>query len=101
MCFYQGLETFHSVDRPTKVKGDIEGVKIKDISAKVDCVLALSEDGEVFGWGNSEYHQLSMVTQETQVNVPRALRLQQCHKIEKIAAGGSMCAVLNSMYNLE
>lgn len=90
------METFSTVDRPTKVKGDIEGVKIKDISAKVDCVLALSVDGELFGWGNSEYHQLSMVTQETQVSMPRRLPVtKHCGKITRIAAGGSMCAILN------
>ena len=89
------METYLTVDKPAKVKGDIEGVKIKDISAKVDCVLALSHDGELFGWGNSEYHQLSMVTEETQVSVPRRLPVGKCGKIKKIAAGGSMCAILN------
>ena len=91
-----GLETFHTMDKPTKLKGDIQGVKIRDISAKVDCVLALSDEGDLFGWGNSEYHQLSMVTKETQVSMPRQLPVaRQCGKVKRIAAGGSMCAILN------
>ena len=93
--FFSGLETYLTVHKPAKLKGDIEGVKIKDISAKVDCVLALSDNGELFGWGNSEYHQLSMVTQETQVSVPRRLPVRNCGKVTRIAAGGSMCAIIN------
>ena len=93
--FLSGLETYLTVHKPAKLKGDIEGMKIKDISAKVDCVLALSDNGELFGWGNSEYHQLSMVTQETQVSVPRRLPVRNCGKVTRIAAGGSMCAILN------
>ena len=70
-------------------------MKIKDISAKVDCVLAVSQEGDLFGWGNSEYHQLAMVTKETQVSMPRHLPVaRHCGKVEKIAAGGSMCAIL-------
>ncbi|WAR15952.1 RCC1L-like protein, partial [Mya arenaria] len=66
-----------------------------DIASRADCVLAISESGDVFGWGNSEYNQLSMVTQETQVSVPKYLPIKNCGKITQIASGGSSCMVLN------
>lgn len=62
------------------------------ISSKGDCVLALSERGDLFGWGNSEYGQLSMITDETQVSVPRNIPLHHC--VIQVAAAGSKCAVL-------
>ena len=43
------------VDIPTRVRGDIEGVKIKQLACKSDCVLAVSEDGDLFGWENAQY----------------------------------------------
>ncbi|EQD51099.1 Williams-Beuren syndrome chromosome region 16, isoform CRA_b, partial [mine drainage metagenome] len=61
-----------------------------------DCVLALSDKGEVFGWGNSEYGQLGMVTSEQQVGVSRCLGLEkQLGKVVSVAAGGSMCGLVN------
>lgn len=90
-----GLQTFESVGIPQQVKGDIEGVKIVDIASRADCVLAVSESGEVFGWGNSEYSQLSMVTEETQVNVPKHLPIRNCGKVIKVSTGGSSCMLLN------
>ncbi|XP_045181417.2 RCC1-like G exchanging factor-like protein isoform X2 [Mercenaria mercenaria] len=90
-----GLQTFESVGIPQQLKGDIEGVKIVDIASRADCVLAVSDTGEVFGWGNSEYSQLSMVTDETQVSVPKHLPIINCGKIQKVATGGSVCMLLN------
>lgn len=90
-----GIETFKSVGIPTLVKGDIDGVKIIDIACKADCVLALSHSGDVFGWGNSEYSQLSVITNETQVNTPKLLPFGKYGKIVKVASGGSICAMLN------
>lgn len=80
------------------MKGDIEDVKITDIASRADCVLAVSDSGDVFGWGNSEYCQLSMVTDETQVNIPRHLPIRNCGKVKKVAAGGSACMLLNGKY---
>lgn len=90
-----GLGTYREEWKPSQVKGDIEGVKIVDVAGTADCVLAVSEQGELFGWGNSEYNQLAMVTHETQVNTPKHVQLSHCGKIKKAAAGGSKCAILN------
>lgn len=43
------------------------GVKVQQITSYGDCSLAVSADGELFGWGNSEYLQLASVTEATQV----------------------------------
>lgn len=50
-----------------EVAGDLCGVEVQQISSYGDCSLAVSADGELFGWGNSEYLQLSSVTEATQV----------------------------------
>jgi len=52
----------------------------------------------VFGWGNSEYGQLGSVTRDTQVSVSKALKLEeQVGKVISVAAGGSMCALVNGL----
>lgn len=53
--------------RPAEVGGDLAGVEVQHISSYGDCSLAVSADGELFGWGNSEYLQLASVTEATQV----------------------------------
>ena len=91
-----GLETHNVVSTPTLVKGDIQGEKIVQVSCASDCVLALSDKGEVFGWGNSEYNQFAAVTDHTQLSVPRHISpTRNCGKITQVAAAGSKCAVLN------
>lgn len=47
--------------------GDLAGVEVRHVSSYGDCSLAVSADGELFGWGNSEYLQLASVTEATQV----------------------------------
>lgn len=90
-----GLGHYDLVSSPSRISGDIEGEKIVSVHGRGDCVLAVSEKGDVFGWGNSEYNQLSMVTDYTQINTPKHLPLSQCGRVIKAVAGGSMCAVLN------
>ena len=59
--------------------------------------IVFADNGEVFGWGNSEYSQLHMATDEQQVNSPVKLNLGEVGKVVDIASGGSMCMVLNGM----
>lgn len=66
-----GLGTYECAAEPTLVKGDIEGEKIVHVSSRADTILAVSDRGELFGWGNSEYDQLSVVTGDhIQLNIP-------------------------------
>jgi len=97
LCLHVGLGTYDVVGNPERVKGDIDGETIVDIASRSDAVLALNVKGQVFGWGNSEYSQFSMVTKETQVNFAQHLPFQ-CGHVTGVAAGGSMCALLNGMY---
>lgn len=94
-----GLGHFETVWKPTLVKCDIEGVKLNKISTRADTVLALDNEGNVWGWGNSEYAQFHEMAGDVreQFNSPRLLKLSRdVHgKIVDIAAGGTMCAVLN------
>lgn len=91
-----GLGHYNNQHQPELVQGDVKGERITKISSVGDCVLALNDKGEVFGWGNSEYGQISQEEGVQQVNVPAHLKC--CNGIGKIvdvAAGGSFCAVLN------
>lgn len=90
-----GLGHYQTQSTPTKINGAIKGVNIVQIASTGDCVLAVSQEGDVFAWGNSEYNQLSLITDETQINTPRYLPLKHCGKVIKAASAGSKCAVLN------
>ncbi|XP_014666204.1 PREDICTED: Williams-Beuren syndrome chromosomal region 16 protein homolog isoform X2 [Priapulus caudatus] len=84
------------VSIPTLIKGDIEGEKIVQLSSNGGSVLALSDSGEIYGWGSSEYYQLSSVTEEIQVNVPRHLPIHRCGKAIQVAVTETVCAFLNT-----
>ncbi|XP_060114895.1 RCC1-like G exchanging factor-like protein [Heteronotia binoei] len=89
-----GLGHYDSVSTPTKLGGDIAGVPIVQVATYGDSCLAVSADGEVFGWGNSEYLQLASVSELTQVNVPRHLPFK-VGKVKEAACGGTVNILLN------
>lgn len=91
-----GIGTFKNEWHPQLVNGDIKNEKIIKVSCTADCILALSDKGHVFGWGNSEYGQLLDAAINQQLNIPRLIPLEKCGKIVDIVAAGTMCAVLNS-----
>uniref|UniRef100_A0A3Q2TVB6 RCC1 like n=1 Tax=Fundulus heteroclitus TaxID=8078 RepID=A0A3Q2TVB6_FUNHE len=80
---------------PVELGGDLAGVEVQQISTYGDCSLAVSRDGQLFGWGNSEYRQLASATESTQMNSPRHLPLRGCGKVVQAACGGTQVAVLN------
>ncbi|XP_041975714.1 RCC1-like G exchanging factor-like protein [Aricia agestis] len=92
-----GLGTFKNQEYPAQVKGDITSERIVKLASTSDCVLALNENGELFGWGNSEYGQVPMTTKQQQVNMSYALVnfTKGLGKIVDIAAGGSFCLICN------
>ncbi|EDW45447.1 GM16641 [Drosophila sechellia] len=92
-----GQGNYHTAGQITLIGGDVEKEKIVRLSCSSDCVLALNEAGDAFGWGNSEYGQLDdSELAETQINIPRALKLtKSIGKIKDVAAGGSFCMALN------
>ncbi|XP_012888640.1 PREDICTED: Williams-Beuren syndrome chromosomal region 16 protein [Dipodomys ordii] len=90
-----GLGHYNTTSAPCRLGGDLSGVKVVQVAAYGDCCLAVSADGGVFGWGNSEYLQLASVTESTQVNVPRNLPFSKVGRVKQAACGGTGCAVLN------
>lgn len=50
--------------------------------------------GDLFGWGNSEYSQFGLVSNDNQLNTPRRIPIS-VGKIVKVAAGGTNCGVVN------
>lgn len=114
-----GLGHYNSADTVARVRGDILNEKIVKVASSADFVLALngelnilrwfasimksskmlaiiSDKGEVFGWGNSEYKQLDLPDDQQQVHTPMYIKsVKKCGKIVDIAAGGSFCLVLN------
>ena len=94
-----GLESYNNQDIPTRVRGEIENEVITKVACSGDCVLALNEKGEVFGWGNSEYGQFNSVTDEQQLARPTKLDVDKTvGKVIDIASGGSICMVLNGIH---
>ena len=62
-------------------------------------MLALDSNGELFGWGNNEYKQLSMTgSNEPQIGVSKHLKLPSHVKkpILSIAASGTHCLVIDA-----
>lgn len=95
-----GLGHFDNQPVPAKVKGDISGVKIIKVSSFADTVLAIDGEGNLFGWGNTEYAQFRQLTNSDslQFDSPRHLKLKGISgKIVDIAAGGTICALLNDL----
>uniref|UniRef100_A0A5K3EY34 RCC1-like G exchanging factor-like protein n=1 Tax=Mesocestoides corti TaxID=53468 RepID=A0A5K3EY34_MESCO len=104
-----GLGVTKCVDRLTQVRGCIEGFRIRHISSRGDTVLALTECGRLFAWGNNEYGQIWPVTDEVQVLEPVELPIYEyvganisafpegftIGKIKRVAAAGSICGVLD------
>lgn len=90
-----GLGHFNNQYKPELVEGDIKNENIVKVSCAGDCVLALNDQGEVFGWGNSEYGQISQTEGVQQINVPVNLKFNGLGKIVDIAASGSACMILN------
>jgi len=89
-----GLGHYNNCGQFTELTGDIKGEKIVKIACRADCVLALNDKGEVFGWGNSEYGQFRSLTDEQQINTPRHLPLG-IGRVKDIASGGTVCLALN------
>ncbi|KAJ7370052.1 Williams-Beuren syndrome chromosome region 16 protein [Desmophyllum pertusum] len=48
------------------IEGELKDVRIKQVATSADCCLALSDEGEVFCWGNNEYGQLATESDEEQ-----------------------------------
>ncbi|KAK3722084.1 hypothetical protein QZH41_019834, partial [Actinostola sp. cb2023] len=87
----------HYQDEPgiKQVKGDLDSVTVKDIASSADCCLAISDDGEVFSWGNSEYNQLGLQTEEQQVSIAtKAPLLCQLGVVKHVAAAGSFSIMI-------
>ncbi|XP_066593318.1 RCC1-like G exchanging factor-like protein [Prorops nasuta] len=91
-----GLAHYRNECQPSLIKGDLAGQRIIKVACAADCVLALSDKGKVYGWGNSEYNQL-LLTEDQQINIATELNLyDDLGRIVDIAAGGSFCMVLNN-----
>lgn len=90
-----GLGHHNKASCPLPVGGDLAGVKVRQVATYGDCSLAVSNDGQLYGWGNSEYLQLASVTESTQISSPRLLPLKAVGRIRQAACGGTQVAVLN------
>lgn len=88
-----GLGHDRSQGIPRRVRGDVGGEKIRRVACRVDCNLAVSERGELFGWGNSEYGQFGTETEGKQLNVARHLKFPH-GPVRWAASGGSTCGVV-------
>ncbi|CAI5437421.1 unnamed protein product [Caenorhabditis angaria] len=80
---------------PTKIVGEANDAKIAKVAGSTDTILALSENGEVLIWGQTEYGQgLESSQGDIQLNVSRNI----CRNIEvsSIASTSSSCIISTS-----
>lgn len=92
-----GLGHFKDESSFKLVEGALKDVRIKQVSTSADCCLALSVEGEVFAWGNNEYNQLAVTSDEEQLAVPTvASLLKILPEIKQVSAGGSNCVALTA-----
>ena len=47
-----GQGHYDNTGKLRKLAGDIQGERVVKLACAADCVLALSDSGDVFGWGN-------------------------------------------------
>ncbi|KAG8587449.1 hypothetical protein GDO81_005664 [Engystomops pustulosus] len=90
-----GLGHYNVSSKPMKLSGDLAGVNVVQVATYGDSCLAVSSEGNVYGWGNSEYLQFASITDLAQVNVPRLLPFQNVGKVKQVVCGGTSCALLN------
>ena len=59
--------------------------------------MKITDQGDVFGFGNSEYGQLRMACSEMQLHTPRHLPLARSvyGRIVDVATSGTACMILN------
>lgn len=95
-----GLGHYRNQESPDFVVGDVKGERVVKVSAAADCVLALNDCGDLFGWGNSEYGQFSRWTAEQQLAEPRRLNVDGVGKVIDVAAAASTCIVLNENHDV-
>ena len=96
-----GLGHNNNQGKPSRILGEVTNENITKVSGAADCMLALNDKGEVYGWGNSEYGQFQTVTDEQQLSVPTKLDLgKTVGKVIDIASGGTICMVLNESHDV-
>lgn len=79
---------------PSLVEG-LKGVFVTDVVSGSQHALALSKDGQVFGWGNGEYGRLGLGSSKTSfISSPYELQLPDNQKASQISSGSSFSAVL-------
>uniref|UniRef100_UPI00358E10D4 RCC1-like G exchanging factor-like protein isoform X2 n=1 Tax=Myxine glutinosa TaxID=7769 RepID=UPI00358E10D4 len=91
-----GLGSYNVCDTPRMMAGDLAGVPVAQVASYCDVGLAVSRSGDLFGWGNSEYLQLAVATDETQLHTPKHLPFNNVGKVKMAAAGDTACALLNA-----
>ncbi|KAE9417526.1 hypothetical protein Angca_006692, partial [Angiostrongylus cantonensis] len=78
--------------RPAKITGDAANEKVVSISGSSDTILARSEKGEIFIWGQCEYGQAGLGIHDVQLSCSRHIPFP-AGKISSAASTTSSCLV--------
>lgn len=68
--------------------------KIKSLSIGKDHIVALSENGEVFAWGNNNYGQLALTSSNEYKKVPTKITSMLSGTIKEVYAGSEFSVVV-------
>uniref|UniRef100_A0A1I8EES2 Uncharacterized protein n=2 Tax=Wuchereria bancrofti TaxID=6293 RepID=A0A1I8EES2_WUCBA len=77
------------------IEGDLKGMKVAALKGSTDTLMAVTESGELFMWGQNEYEQMYPFVKDIQSGFPCEIRLS----MEKIIAADSTatsCIALSS-----
>uniref|UniRef100_A0AAF5PND7 Uncharacterized protein n=1 Tax=Wuchereria bancrofti TaxID=6293 RepID=A0AAF5PND7_WUCBA len=67
------------------IEGDLKGMKVAALKGSTDTLMAVTESGELFMWGQNEYEQMYPFVKDIQSGFPCEIRLS----MEKIIAADS------------
>ncbi|VIO92315.1 Williams-Beuren syndrome chromosome region 16 protein, putative [Brugia malayi] len=67
------------------IEGDLKGMKVAALKGSTDTLMAVTESGELFMWGQNEYEQMHPFVKDIQSGFPCEIRLS----MEKIIAADS------------
>lgn len=77
------------------VGGDLDGIKVATLKGSTDTLMAVTESGELFMWGQNEYEQMYPFVKDIQSSFPREIRLS-VKKITLADSTATSCIALSS-----
>ena len=90
-----GLGSFSNVSVASRVRGELENKVVRKVACGRDTTFALTEDGQLFSWGNDDYGMLGLGKAERRVSEPRLISSLSDTKIAQLSCGEGFAAAVS------